>query len=59
MIDDGCCAALSGDALRCITSWCEDMEFVDATYFTVVTATTVGFGDYSPQTYEGTANLRP
>ena len=28
--------------------WLDAMTFVDALYFTVVTATTVGFGDYVP-----------
>ena len=31
----------------------ESMNFTDAAYFTVVTATTVGFGDYVPQTDGG------
>ena len=29
----------------------ESMKVVDAIYFTVVTATTLGFGDYCPETY--------
>ena len=31
----------------------ESMKVVDAVYFTVVTATTLGFGDYCPETYWG------
>ena len=31
----------------------ESLKFVDALYFTVVTATTVGFGDYYPETTSG------
>jgi hypothetical protein len=36
-----------------IFSATESMKLLDATYFTIVTATTVGFGDYCPQTYYG------
>lgn len=31
----------------------ESMKVIDAVYFTVVTATTLGFGDYCPETYAG------
>ena len=31
----------------------ESLKWVDAVYFTVVTATTVGFGDYCPETPSG------
>lgn len=31
----------------------ESMKWIDAVYFTVVTATTVGFGDYCPETMSG------
>jgi len=31
----------------------EDWSWVDALYFSVVTLTTVGFGDFAPQTDEG------
>lgn len=31
----------------------ESMKVIDAIYFTVVTATTLGFGDYCPETYMG------
>mgnify|MGYP001041399236 CR=1 FL=1 len=31
----------------------EDWSWVDAIYFSVVTLTTVGFGDFAPQTDEG------
>ena len=39
-----------GSAVYALT---ESMEFVDALYFTTVTATTVGFGDYVPSTTFG------
>jgi voltage-gated potassium channel Kch len=31
----------------------EDLSWVDAAYFTIVTLTTVGYGDISPQTTAG------
>jgi voltage-gated potassium channel len=31
----------------------EDLSIVDALYFTAVTLTTVGYGDFSPQTHAG------
>ena len=31
----------------------ESLKWIDAVYFTVVTATTVGFGDYYPETLSG------
>ena len=36
-----------------VYAWMESLKLVDALYFTVVTATTVGFGDYYPQTVAG------
>ena len=37
----------------------EKMKLLDAMYFTVVTATTVGFGDYVPETNPAKVSLRP
>lgn len=39
--------------------WLESMKWVDAAYFTVVTATTVGFGDYCPNSFGGKVGMRP
>lgn len=33
--------------------WVEDLSWVDSIYFTIVTLTTVGYGDISPQTTAG------
>lgn len=34
-------------------SWAEDWSFLDAVYFSVITISTVGYGDFSPQTVAG------
>lgn len=34
-------------------SWAEDWSFLDAVYFSVITISTVGYGDFSPQTMAG------
>ena len=34
-------------------AYTESLKWIDALYFTVVTATTVGFGDYCPETTSG------
>ena len=33
--------------------WVEDLSWVDSIYFTIVTLTTVGYGDLAPQTTTG------
>lgn len=35
----------------------EDLKFLDALYFAVVTAATVGFGDYVPTSAQGKVSL--
>ncbi len=34
----------------CIYSYVEGWKYLDSVYFTVVTVTTVGYGDFAPQT---------
>lgn len=29
------------------------MDYIDALYFSIITLTTIGYGDFSPQTTEG------
>ena len=36
----------------------ESLKWIDAVYFTVVTATTVGFGDYYPESQGGKCAIR-
>ena len=31
----------------------ENLDFLDALYFSIITITTTGYGDYTPTTYEG------
>ena len=31
----------------------EDWSYLDSLYFTIITATTVGYGDFTPKTIEG------
>jgi voltage-gated potassium channel Kch len=33
--------------------WVEGLRWIDAVYFSVITLTTVGYGDFSPQTDAG------
>jgi len=45
---------LAGAAVYATT---EDLVFLDAMYFTVATATTVGFGDYVPNSDTGKVGI--